>query len=118
MAELGIGLLGSGYMGMTYAECIARFNSRTRLAAVSGGTRAPGLAEKYGVAFEPTYEGLLARPDVQAVLIATPHSVHRAQVEAAAAAGKHVLVEKPMATSVADCTAMIEACRQAGCACR
>ncbi len=114
MAELGIGLLGSGYMGMTYAECIAKFNTRARLAAVSGGTRAPGLAEKHGVAYEPTYEGLLARPDVQAVLIATPHTAHRPQVEAAAAAGKHVLVEKPMATNVADCTAMIEACQRPG----
>lgn len=114
MAELSIGLLGSGYMGMTYAECIDKYNTRGRLAAISGGTRAPGLAEKHGVPYEATYEGLLARPDVQAVLIATPHTAHRDQVVAAAKAGKHVLVEKPMSTNVADCTTMIEACKAAG----
>ena len=44
MTELRIALLGSGYMGRTYAECIAKHNTRARLAAISGGTRAPGLA--------------------------------------------------------------------------
>lgn len=114
MTELGIGLLGSGYMGQTYAECLTRYNSRTRLVAIAGGRRAPGLAATYGVAHEPDYAALLARPDVDAVLIATPHAVHRDQVVEAAARGKHVLIEKPMATSTADCTIMIEACRQAG----
>src|SRR6185295_9749323 len=54
------------------------------------------------------------RPDVDAVLIATPHADHHSQVIAAAEAGKHVLVEKPMATTVADCDAMIDACKRAG----
>ena len=112
--ELGIGLLGSGYMGQTYAECLTRYTTRARLAAIAGGRRAPGLAANYGVDYEPSYEALLARPDVQAVLIATPHAAHHDQVIAAAASGKHVLVEKPMATSTADCSAMIEACRRAG----
>lgn len=114
MAELGIGLLGSGYMGKTYAECIAKYVSRGRLVAVAGGSRAPGLAESYGVAYEPDFAALLARPDVDAVLIATPHAVHREQTEQAAAAGKHILIEKPMAVTTADCTAMIEACKKAG----
>jgi predicted dehydrogenase len=114
MTDLRIALLGSGYMGRTYAECVSKFNTRARLVAVSGGTRAPGLAADYGADHEPTYEGLLARPDVDAVLVATPHADHRDQVIAAAQAGKHVLVEKPMATSVADCDAMIAACREAG----
>src|SRR5919205_3388581 len=107
MTELRIAILGSGYMGRTYAECISKFNTRVRLAAIAGGRRAPGLAADYGVDYEPTYAKLLARPDVDAVLIATPHAGHRDQVIQAAEAGKHVLVEKPMATSVADCDAMI-----------
>ncbi|HEY3230790.1 MAG TPA: Gfo/Idh/MocA family oxidoreductase [Roseiflexaceae bacterium] len=114
MTELRIAILGSGYMGRTYAECISKFNTRARLVAVCGGRRAPGLAADYGLAYEPTYDGLLARPDVDAVLIATPHADHRDQVIQAAAHGKHVLVEKPMATTVADCDAMIAACWQAG----
>ena len=51
---------------------------------------------------------------IQAVVLATPHSLHRAQAVAAAAAGKHVFCEKPLALSVADARAMIEACKQAG----
>lgn len=114
MTELRMALLGSGYMGRSYAECITRHNTRARLTAISGGTRAPKLASDYGAADEPSYESLLARDDVDAVLIATPHADHCAQVLQAAARGKHVLVEKPMATSVADCDAMIAACERAG----
>jgi len=114
MAELRIAILGSGYMGRTHAECITKHVSRARLVAIAGGRRAPALAGDYRAAFEPSYEALLQRADIDAVLIATPHADHCAQVIAAAAAGKHVLVEKPMATSVADCTRMIEACDLAG----
>jgi predicted dehydrogenase len=117
MDELRIGMLGSGYMGQTYAECITKYNKRARLVTISGGRRAPGLAANYaayGVDYTPTYAELLARPDVDAVLVATPHSLHRDQVIQAAQHGKHVLVEKPMSTSVAHCTEMIEACRNAG----
>lgn len=114
MTELRIALLGSGYMGRTYAECIVKHNSRARLVAISGGTRAPGLAADYGVDYVESYVDLLARKDVDAVLIATPHINHIDQALEAAQAGKHVLCEKPLATSVADCTRMIEGCRQAG----
>ena len=114
MTELRIALLGSGYMGRTYAECISKHNTRAKLAAISGGTRAPGLAAEYGVDYVPTYDALLARSDVDAVLVATPHINHLDQVIQAAQAGKHILSEKPLATSVADCTRMIDACHQAG----
>jgi UDP-N-acetyl-2-amino-2-deoxyglucuronate dehydrogenase len=114
MAELRLAILGSGYMGRTHAECITKHVSRASLVAVAGGRRAAALGADYGVAVEASYEALLARRDVDAVLIATPHADHCAQVLSAAAAGKHVLVEKPMATSVADCTKMIEACERAG----
>ena len=114
MTNLRIAVLGSGYMGRTYAECIAKHNTRATLAAISGGTRAPGLAADYGVDYVESYAALLARPDVDAVLIATPHINHIDQVLQAAQAGKHILCEKPLATSVADCTTMIDACRAAG----
>ncbi|MSP13064.1 MAG: Gfo/Idh/MocA family oxidoreductase [Chloroflexi bacterium] len=114
MDMLRIALLGSGYIGKTYAESIAKYNTRGKLAVIAGGRRAPGLAAEYGADYEATYESVLARKDVDAVLIATPHAVHKEQVIQAAEHGKHVLVEKPMATSKADCTAMIEACRKAG----
>src|SRR5262247_3761604 len=95
-ADIGIGILGSGYMGRTYAECVARYNSGSRLVAVAGGSRAPSLAADYGVNAEPDVDALLARADVDAVIITSPQSAHCEQTLAAAAHGKHVLVEKPM----------------------
>ena len=59
--SLGIGVIGSGYMGRTYAECVARHNSGVRLVAVAGGSRAPGLAADYGVAADPSVEVAGAR---------------------------------------------------------
>ena len=82
--------------------------------AVAGGSRARGLADEYGVAADADPESLLARDDVEAVIIATPHSTHLPLTRAAAAAGKHVYVEKPMAVRLAECDAMIAACRDAG----
>lgn len=59
-------------------------------------------------------EALCASPDVDAVYVATPHQLHAANVLAAAAHGKHAIVEKPMALSLEECRAMTEAARRAG----
>ncbi|NPV07086.1 MAG: Gfo/Idh/MocA family oxidoreductase [Anaerolineae bacterium] len=73
------------------------------------------VAAKYGVsAIYTDEEALLSDPQVEAVYIATPQNVHHRQVLAAARHGKHVLCEKPMATSMADAEEMIEACARAG----
>lgn len=61
-----------------------------------------------------TVEGLLSDPELDAVYIATPPHLHCEQTLQAAAAGKHVLVEKPMALDVAECDQMIAACAAAG----
>jgi predicted dehydrogenase len=61
-----------------------------------------------------SYEDVLADPTVAAVVLATPHTQHRAMVEAAAAGGKHVFCEKPFALSKADAQAALDACRRAG----
>jgi predicted dehydrogenase len=114
MDTVGVGMVGSGFMGLTYAEAIARHVTGARLVAVAGGSRAAKLAAEYGVPAEPTVEALLARRDVDAVVLATPDQVRRELTEKAAAAGKHVLAEKPMAPTVADCDAMIAACARAG----
>jgi predicted dehydrogenase len=112
--EIGVGIIGSGYMGRTYAECVTRYNTGAQLVAVAGGSRAPGLAADYAIAAEPTTDALLARPDVDAVIITSPQSAHCEQTVAAARAGKHILVEKPMATSTQECRTMIEACSSGG----
>lgn len=113
-ANVRIGMVGSGFMGLTYSEAIARHVSGATLTAVTGGRRARQLAADYGVPAEESLESLLARPDVDALVVATPDQ-HRLEItRQAAARGKHVLVEKPMAPTVAECDAMIAACAAAG----
>ena len=111
--ELGIGVVGGGFMGRTWSQ-VAGMAPGTPLRAVAGGRRAAKLAVDYGVAEEPTVDKLLARADVDIVIITSPPRAHLDQVVAAAAAGKHVLVEKPMAPDAAACRTMAAACREAG----
>ncbi len=111
-SDLGFGILGSGNMARVYGDALTTQTHGARLVAIALGTRAPGLAAEYGVAAEPTLEALLARDDVDAVVIATPHSTHLGLATAVANAGKHVYLEKPMALNVAECDAIIEACRR------
>src|SRR4051812_22505462 len=74
-----IGILGSGFMGKTNAETITRYLKNAELVAIAGGSRAQGLAEQYGVSSEPSAEALLARSDIDAVMISTPHARHASQ---------------------------------------
>ena len=112
--SVGIGIIGSGGMARVHAQAIADVGPGTaRLVAVGGGTRSPALAADFGATAEASVEAVLGRSDVGAVVIATPHTTHLGLVRDAAAAGKHVLLEKPMGLDVAECDAMIEACREA-----
>ena len=108
-----LGMIGSGWMGRTYAEAL-KLNTGVKLAAVAGGSRAEALAADFDAKFVPTVDELIEGNDVDGLLMATPNQVHAEQTLAAAEHGKHVLVEKPMATNVADCDAMIAACKNAG----
>jgi predicted dehydrogenase len=110
----GFGLIGSGNMGLVYAEALATQAPAGRLVAITGGSRAVTLAAEYGVPADASVDDLLARADVDAVIVATPHTTHLPYTRAAAEAGKHVFCEKPMAVTVDDCDAMLEACRKAG----
>lgn len=110
---LRYGILGSGFMGRTHAEAI-RHLPNARLSAVACGKRAAQLADDYHAALCASVEELIARDDVDAVIVATPQFVHTEQALAAAAHGKHLFIEKPMATSVADCDAIIAACAAKG----
>jgi predicted dehydrogenase len=114
METVRIGIVGSGFMGRTYAEVLDKHTRGAELVAVAVGRRAAQLAAEYGIAHEPTVEALVARPDVDAVILATPEQIRLEQVRAAAAAGKHVLSEKPFAPDVAQADQMIAACRAAG----
>src|SRR5262245_3456297 len=113
MDSVRIGMIGSGFMGLTYSEAIANHVKGARLIGVTGGKRAAQLADEYGVKAEPSVDALLARADVDAVVLATPDQNRLELTRQAAAAGKHVLAEKPMAPTVAECDAMIASCAAA-----
>jgi predicted dehydrogenase len=99
-------------MGQTWARVIAGHVPEARLIAVAGGRGAADLARQHGVEAHST-DDLLGRADIDAVVVATPVPSHRPLVEAAAAAGKHVLVEKPMTGTRADADAMVAAADRA-----
>ncbi len=112
MKRLRFGILGSGFMGRTHAEAVRRLPDTAELIAVAGGSRAPGLAERYGMACEPDAAALLRRTDIDAVVITTPHALHVEEGLASLRSGRHILVEKPLTTSVADCDRLMEAAAQ------
>ncbi len=93
--------------GANLWSVLSRERNRARAFARRHGALAPAPAHD---ALEP----LLADPDLDAVIIATPDHLHAAQAIAAARAGKHVFTEKPMATSVEEGQAMVQACDDAG----
>lgn len=115
-ALVNFGILGAGMIAEYHRTAIiANADVGARLVAV--GHHDPGrfeaLSRIFGVPCS-SQEDVLARADVDVVCICTPSGCHAAQTIAAAQAGKHVLVEKPMALTVADADAMIAACRSAG----
>lgn len=114
MKKIRFGITGSGYMGRTHAEAILHHKDTAELVAIWGGTRAGELARRCGVAHDATMEDLYRRPGIDAIVVTTPHFVHHREVMAALEAGKHVLIEKPMALRVDHCDEIIAAARRRG----
>jgi predicted dehydrogenase len=102
--RLGLGLIGAGKHGSRYARHIAEDVPGAVLRALCRRSRAEGeaLAARHGAAYHADYHDLLARADVDAVVVAVPPTLHPAIVAAACAAGKHLLLEKPLAASLAE----------------
>ena len=115
--SLGIGIIGGGFMGQTYARAIDTLVNSAKLTAVTGGSRAGDVAAEYGIPHEDSVDALLSRDDVDIVCIATPHAAHGPQALAAAQQGKHLLIDKPMACSVEECDAILDACKERGLRC-
>ena len=114
MPALGWGVLGFGWVARDFAAP-AMLASGGRLAAVADPDPAARRAgEARGARAHADMADLLADPGVQAIYVATPNHLHRAGVEAAAAAHKPVLCEKPMAATLADAEAMEAAITRAG----
>jgi predicted dehydrogenase len=108
--------VGLGWWGKTLVESVQGTSDVIQfVAAVS---RRPSddhrqFAAAQHLTLHPSYAAVLADPSVQAVVLATPHSLHSAQVIAAAAAGKHVFCEKPFALTQADAEAAVAATQAA-----
>ncbi len=111
-----LGLAGTGLHGIRYAKHIARDVSEARLVAITRRDREAGRAqaEELGCAYEPGLDELLRRPDIDALVVATPPSAHLGAALAALAAQKPVLVEKPMVASVREAEELRQAVARAG----
>ena len=115
MQPLKVGVIG---LGRAFTLMLPTFVHDTRIKLVAATDPIAVARAQFENDFSaPTYdsiEALCANPQVQAVYVASPHQFHADHVCMAAAHGKHVLVEKPMALSLAECTRMIDACQSAG----
>ncbi len=109
--------LGIAGIGRAFSFMIPTFRDDPRVEIVAGFDPRPEARARFAQDFGATaFESMeaLCASDVDAIYIASPHQFHAPQVTIAAAYGKHVLVEKPMALSLADCQTMIAATRKAG----
>ncbi len=111
---LRLGLVGAQFIGNVYVHALQRVPDAD-LVAVASPNSAAQFAELYNISGHYRgYQSMLANADIDAVLIATPNDLHHEICLAAAAAGKHVLCEKPLALSLAQADEMIAACERAG----
>jgi predicted dehydrogenase len=113
---IGVGLIGVGEISVEHAKgYAARKDARITAIADINLSAAKSAAERYGAKqYYSDYHQLLLDPNVDVVDICIPHSLHSAAVVSAAEAGKHVLVQKPMAITLDECDQMISAARKAG----
>ena len=119
--KLGVALLGLGrYATGELAPALQETDLCQLTGVVSGHPEKSAQgANKYGFSKKNIYnydnfDSIANNPDIDIVYVVTPVALHPEFVIRAAKAGKHVISEKPMATSVADCQAMIDACNKAG----
>ena len=113
MDKFGIGVIGCGSMGRSLAHSAAALE-HVDVLRVSDlvEERAKKLAVEVDAEYNLDYHKLLEDNRIQGVLIATPPFMHRRATVDAANAGKHIFCEKPMAPTLEDCEAMIEAAEQ------
>lgn len=113
MKEIGYAVVGVGYFGAELGR-IMNEQEGARIVAVLDPENAETIAKEFGCEVETDLDAICARPDVDAVIVATPNYLHKEPVLAAARHGKDVFCEKPIALSYADCDEMVRACETAG----
>ncbi|MBI2939566.1 MAG: Gfo/Idh/MocA family oxidoreductase [Chloroflexi bacterium] len=114
-----VGIIGAGWMGVTHAQAWQNNVPRGEIVAVAdvSEARARDVSERFAggrARLHPDLEALLGDPAVEAVDICLPHHLHRPSILAAAAAGKHVLCEKPLCLSLAEAREIKSAIDESG----
>lgn len=116
-AIIGLGTIALDYIIPSLAEC--NFSKLTAIVTGDPQEKGKNVASDYGIPATSVYaydewEKLKNNPDIQAVFITSPNAMHKEHVLEAAKIGKHVICEKPMATTIEDAKLMDEACKKAG----
>jgi predicted dehydrogenase len=111
-----VGIVGLGRWGRTLVGSIAGNSDDIRFTSAATRTRvsAEDFCRANSITLVDSYDAILRSPDIDAVVLATPHSQHEAQALAALAAGKHVFVEKPLTLDLKSAQRVTEAARAAG----
>src|ERR1700754_4314612 len=115
--KIGFAMVGLGRISMQHLAPSLKTSSKAKVTALVSGHRDKALkmAEEYGIPAKniysyENYDDIAENKEIDAVYVALPNSMHAEYTIRAAKAGKHVLCEKPMSTSIADARAMIDAC--------
>jgi predicted dehydrogenase len=109
-----VACIGMGWWSDVLADAIKRSGKLTIASCYSrSAEKREAFARKYGCVAAPSYESILSDKTIEAVINTTPNAAHLETTRAAAAAGKHVFLDKPIANTIADARALTEACRKA-----
>jgi predicted dehydrogenase len=116
MKKLKVAIFGIGFMGRVHTEALRRLGN-VEVVGVAG--RTPAAARKFADALAieratGNYQDLLADPELNAVHICTPNELHFPMAQAAMQSGKHVLCEKPLASTIAEANAMLAMAKEKG----
>ncbi|HZQ02733.1 MAG TPA: inositol 2-dehydrogenase [Gaiellaceae bacterium] len=115
MRATRIGIVGLGRMGRLHATNIGERVHRLELVAASDPAESAGAAAReLGIPLLPDWRELVARPDVEAVLVCSPADHHAEQIAVAAGAGKHVFCEKPLGRTLPEIERVLAAVDEAG----
>jgi predicted dehydrogenase len=114
-SKVRVGCLGMGWWSDVLADAMVR-SGRFEIAScyTRSDAKRAAFAVKYGCEQAPSYDAMLADARIQAIINTTPNNTHLETTRAAARAGKHVFLDKPIANTVADGRALTQACRAAG----
>jgi predicted dehydrogenase len=109
---LNAAILGLGWWGRTIVQTMRPSDALRVVAGVDPAPHAASACAELGIRQLPDFAAALADPAIDTVILCTPHTQHAAQIQQAAAAGKHVFCEKPLCLTLADAQAAIAACNR------